>query len=138
MLRLFTYVTSRQCAQDAGCELEAVEPLPTHDPAGRVYEVGLAGEHQKVNAGLALRLCAAWMEARQRQSEKTSAEPPSGLSGVADGGANHVAVVGGAPRARFGSFQDGDGWRAFLTSVEVHRGLSECVWPGRCQVWSDR
>lgn len=77
-----------------------VKPLPPCDPSGRAYEIGLAGEHQRINASLALRLCAVWMEAQQKQHKKMGDK------------------------------------EAFWTSAEVHAGLSECVWPGRCQVKS--
>lgn len=80
-----------------------VKPLPPCDPSGRAYDIGLAGEHQRINAGLALRLCAVWMEARERRQEHQT-------------------------RGETGDTE------AFRASAEVHRGLSECVWPGRCQV----
>ncbi|CAN0064306.1 unnamed protein product, partial [Ascophyllum nodosum] len=80
-----------------------VDALPTHDPAGIPYDIGLAGEHQLVNAGLALRLCAAWMEERQQRQSRS--------------------MVGS------------QGMKVFLRSAEVHKGLSECSWPGRCQVF---
>ncbi|CAN0374551.1 unnamed protein product, partial [Ascophyllum nodosum] len=38
-----------ECSQEAGCKLEVVDALPTHDPAGIPYDIGLAGEHQLVN-----------------------------------------------------------------------------------------
>ena len=101
-----------QCAATAGCgELEVVKPLPDRDPLGRTYEIGLAGEHQRINAGLALRLCAVWMEARemQRQQQQQPPQVPPFPGGTGD-------------------------TEAFRGSEEVHRGLSECVWPGRCQV----
>eukprot|EP00752_Nemacystus_decipiens_P006525 g5876.t1 len=100
----------RECAATAGCgELEVVKPLPTRDPHGRAYEIGLAGEHQRINAGLALRLCAVWMEARERQRQQGQPQKPQIPGGTGD--------------------------TEFRGSEEVHRGLAECVWPGRCQIF---
>ncbi|CAM9246621.1 unnamed protein product [Pylaiella littoralis] len=102
-----------RCAEEAGCsELEVVKPLPARDPSGRAYEIGLAGEHQRINAGLALRLCLVWMEARQQKQQQQQQQHP-------------VAFLGGID----------DPQEAFWGSANVHRGLSDCVWPGRCQVF---
>lgn len=141
-----------------------VGSLPTHDPTGAAYEIGLAGEHQRVNAGLALRLCATWIEARRRQPQKqgqgtaatTEENAPSvpvknnsvaqdcviDKNGVSDatsfivatntsGETNKVAFLGGVEDV---DEKDDSGKEALLRPVEVHRGLSECAWPGRCQV----
>ncbi|CAM9652219.1 unnamed protein product [Scytosiphon promiscuus] len=98
-----------RCAQKAGCPggLEVVSPLTPCDPSGRAYELGLAGEHQRINAGLALSLCAAWMES-QGQRQQNQEHDTRGEEGDTE---------------------------AFLNSAEVHAGLSQCVWPGRCQVF---
>ncbi|CAM9150688.1 unnamed protein product, partial [Hapterophycus canaliculatus] len=102
----------QQCAQKAGCSggLEVVKPLPPYDPSGRAYEIGLAGDHQRINAGLALRLCAVWMEAHQQQQQQQQEHGNQTREGTHD-------------------------TEEFWTSAEVHAGLSECVWPGRCQVY---
>ncbi|CBJ26031.1 conserved unknown protein [Ectocarpus siliculosus] len=103
---------SQQCAAAAGCgELEVVKPLPTRDPCGRAYEIGLAGDHQRVNAALALRLCAVWIEAHRQQQQQQHAGDQ-------------------APPAE--KIHDTE---TFWASADVHRGLSCCVWPGRCQVF---
>ncbi|CAM9818258.1 unnamed protein product [Ectocarpus sp. 12 AP-2014] len=103
---------SQQCAAAAGCgELEVVKPLPARDPCGRAYEIGLAGDHQRVNAALALRLCAVWIEAHRQQQQQ-----------------QHAGDQAPPPK----KIRDTE---AFWASAEVHQGLSCCVWPGRCQVF---
>ncbi|CAM9503876.1 unnamed protein product [Chrysoparadoxa australica] len=81
----------QKCADEAGAELMVVEALPDIDARGARYEVGLAGRHQRVNAGMAVALV----------------ESLLGLEG-----------------------QDMESFRA---SEEVHQGLRETQWPGRCQ-----
>ena len=115
-----------------------VDALPTHDPAGIPYDIGLAGEHQLVNAGLALRLCAAWMEERQQRQSRSMvvirSTPGAGgttTSYYSEGGG--AGVVGGRAESSL-CFQGSQGMKVFLRSAEVHKGLSECSWPGRCQV----
>lgn len=132
-----------------------VSALPTHDPAGNPYDLGLAGEHQRINAALALRLCAAWMEALQQQLDLLNQQEST--TGMGDGITDKMgktALNGGVDNGD----RRGDGgdngrcsrktrlklcWpfeggkpdlEAFLSSPAVHKGLSECSWPGRCQV----
>ncbi len=40
--------------------------LSNYDFHGHPMEVGLAGEHQHINASLALQLCKTWMEEKDR------------------------------------------------------------------------
>lgn len=148
-MRLVRYETAAcfkpQCALEEGCKLEVVSALPTHDPAGNPYDVGLAGEHQRINAALALRLCAAWMEEalQQQQDLLLIANQQESTSGIdkmgktapnGDGGDN-----GRCSRKRrlklCCPFKGGKpDLEAFMSSPAVHKGLSECSWPGRCQV----
>lgn len=123
-------IPPRQCAEQVGCELHVVRPLPARDAAGVPYTIGLDGEHQRANAALALELCRAWVRARRGASwrgamaggmmcDTTGREPGSPEGGPAS------APPGGSPGPAVA--------QEFSTSEGVHRGLRECSWPGRCQ-----
>lgn len=139
------YISRLQCAKEAGCGLEVVNALSTHDSVGARYDIGLAGEHQRVNAGLALRLCIAWMEAKKQKSEPSGGITPkhvtNGTSGISIHAGERATAedyeskgVGGEDAAVLVGLGANGGRIAFSSSAEVHRGLSGCVWPGRCQV----
>lgn len=144
---LFTFL---QCAAEADCKLEVVPPLSNVDSTGMAYGIGLSGDHQRINAGLALRLCLAWME---QESPRPLALGNGGKTAGGDVGARPPgsAFAGGEHSGNKGE-NDGAhgtgpktpdapnnsavfrGREAFLMSLEVHRGLAGCSWPGRCQV----
>ncbi|CAM9364951.1 unnamed protein product [Phaeothamnion confervicola] len=96
----------QQCATDAGIELTLVPLLPALDAAGRPYELGLKGSHQRLNAALAVALCRAYLWPTSGKTETTTADAAAAAAAAA----------------------------AFATSDAMHEGLASCRWPGRCQV----
>ncbi|EIE20887.1 putative folylpolyglutamate synthetase [Coccomyxa subellipsoidea C-169] len=100
-------------AKSVGAPLTVVPSLEEYE-GGAVLELGLAGQHQRSNAALAISLAAAWEAQRARQL---------GTSGAADAAAQAEA----AER------------RAALVAgrqlpAEYREGLRACHWPGRAQL----
>jgi len=120
--------------------------------------IGLAGEHQRGNAALAVALAAAW-EARagvgaapgQEAAPATAVATPSGL-GAGENPAGPAARDGAAPSAPVDAGAGGRGGpqgaeaggrggaaaRAAAVAArrlpdEYLRGLAACRWPGRAQ-----
>ncbi|KAI3648267.1 hypothetical protein MP228_006121 [Amoeboaphelidium protococcarum] len=95
----------RKHSQDVDCALMCVDQLPS-----QVSEVGLSGDHQKLNAALATALAQTWLE---RMS-----------------GSNHS--YGHANSSAYA-----DRVRSLQISSDILNGLREARWPGRAQVLKD-
>lgn len=100
-------------AKSVGAPLTVVPSLEEYE-GGADLELGLAGQHQRSNAALAICLAAAWEAERARQLRS---------SGVAD------AVVQAEAAERRAHSVAGR-----QVPHEYREGLRACHWPGRAQV----
>ncbi|XP_019858163.1 PREDICTED: folylpolyglutamate synthase, mitochondrial-like isoform X2 [Amphimedon queenslandica] len=114
---LFTSVQSDESLQvilSRGKELQAssvaIAPASSLYPDREKWKIGIAGAHQLENASLAVQLCKQWLKSMSKWNE---GEEPL----------NDEGERCGLPIAR-----------PFLLPSSFIKGLSDCVWPGRCQV----
>lgn len=97
-----------ECTAKAETTIHVPPPLASYRAAsGGPITVGLAGEHQEMNAALAVQLAAAWESDSQVAKAKPSAEA-------------RVAMV-----------------QQRLLPDEYVQGLAQCSWPGRSQIIED-
>jgi hypothetical protein len=100
------FAVSQEVAQRVGAPLVEVPSLDAwQSPQGGPVSVGLGGEHQRINAGLAVQLCATF-------------ERESLAAGRAAAGAE----------ARLAALKSGQ------LPAEYIDGLAATLWPGRSQV----
>ncbi|NXA34759.1 FOLC protein, partial [Eudromia elegans] len=126
----------RERARERACPLYVCPELDAFEEGGRVLALGLAGEHQRSNAALALQLARAWL---QRRGE-TSARVPLGTAGKHGGSlsppgpspAGHTELTDLPPSVEAGHMVPLA--PAFRPSVTMVRGLREAEWLGRTQV----
>ncbi|XP_068770448.1 folylpolyglutamate synthase, mitochondrial isoform X4 [Struthio camelus] len=102
----------RDRAGERACPLYLCPELDAFEEGGRALALGLAGDHQRSNAALALQLARAWLQRRGYE----------GLGELKDL-APSVEARQPVPLAP-----------AFHPSVAMVQGLREAEWPGRTQV----
>jgi folylpolyglutamate synthase len=103
-----THAVIQECADTAGAPLAVPPPLSSYTPEGGApLRLGIAGEHQQLNASLAIQLAAAW-----------------------EAGNATAAATPGAQR-RLALLKQG------VLPQEYAAGLAAARWPGRSQVIPD-
>lgn len=103
------------CAAQVGAQLHVAPSLDSFQPADQHHQVsvGLAGDHQRLNASLAVALVNSWEQhVSSRQQSKTDQQQ---------------AGVAGAEQ-RLQQLQQG------LLPQKYLEGLRKAAWPGRSQV----
>ncbi|KAM9325453.1 folylpolyglutamate synthase, mitochondrial [Gastrophryne carolinensis] len=100
-------------AQDIGCPLYLCPDLSDYEEEGRSLQLGLAGDHQKTNASLALQLAQMWLQQRGCPGFGEPKNPGQGLS----------LLKWPLPLAS-----------AFRPSLPMVKGLQDTLWLGRTQV----
>ncbi|XP_025113219.1 folylpolyglutamate synthase, mitochondrial-like [Pomacea canaliculata] len=100
-------------SQEIGCPLYVAEPLTAEDLMAYKLTLGIAGDRQVYNAGLAVHLCQVWLNSRN-----------PGLGGQIYHLKNQPQVTSISSIPRLNKHQ--------LTR-EMITGLSQCSWPGRNQ-----
>ncbi|XP_064420472.1 folylpolyglutamate synthase, mitochondrial isoform X2 [Latimeria chalumnae] len=101
-------------AREIGCPLYVCPGLEEYERDGVKFQLGLAGEHQRVNAALALQLCRTWLH-RQRYPEldaETDSSP-----------ADTLGLSIHPPTAL-----------PFRLCSPTVKGLRDAEWPGRTQI----
>lgn len=107
------------CAASVGAPLQLAPSLSNFQPAaaGQPISVGLAGEHQLLNASLAVALVRSWeQQAATKQQQQQQQELGGGAAGA---------------ERRLQQLQQG------LLPQEYCQGLARAAWPGRSQVVPD-
>jgi hypothetical protein len=114
-------VIAQDCAAQVGTHLQVAPPLShfSHAQQGHTISVGLAGDHQRLNASLAVVLVRSWEQHALAQQHSGSA--PSG-SHKFDG-----ALLAAAAE-RLQQLQRG------VLPAAYCAGLQGAAWPGRSQV----
>lgn len=105
------------CAAQVGAQLQVAPSLDSFKPAGQQQQqvsVGLAGDHQRLNASLAVALVSSWEQhVSSRQQAKAEQQK---------------ATVAAAAEQRLQQLQQG------VLPQEYLEGLRKAAWPGRSQV----
>ncbi|XP_064379746.1 folylpolyglutamate synthase, mitochondrial isoform X3 [Dromaius novaehollandiae] len=102
----------RDRARERACPLYLCPELDAFEEGGRALALGLAGDHQRSNAALALQLARAWLQRR-------------GYEGIGELKDLLLSAEAGRPVPLAS---------AFRPSVAMVQGLREAEWPGRTQV----
>lgn len=97
----------------APASIDAYELPPSHD--GRPLQLGIAGEHQKLNASLAVQAARAWIRRRRGEAPVDATLAPFALN--AEVGRSQTALT-----------------RCTSISLQSVTALESCRWPGRSQV----
>lgn len=119
------------CAAEVGTELQVAPNLAqfSHPDPAQQISVGLAGDHQVLNAFLAVALVRSW-EQTHLQHQRQQQENGSGLANTAAAGANgsSTAAAVGTAADRLQQLQSG------VLPLAYCEGLKAATWPGRSQV----
>ncbi|NWX96832.1 FOLC protein, partial [Nothoprocta ornata] len=129
----------RARARERACPLYLCPELDAFEESGRALALGLAGDHQRSNAALALQLARAWLQHHGRCGEASTHGPRNA------GGERGGRVSPRCPSpAGSGELMDVPpsveaGWTVplapvFRPSVAMVQGLREAEWLGRTQV----
>jgi folylpolyglutamate synthase/dihydropteroate synthase len=122
------------CAATVGAQLQLAPSLSSFLPAaaGHSISVGLAGEHQLLNASLAVALVQSWEQhaANKQQQQKQQQQMVSGVNDEQQQQQQQQVSGGGVAGAslRLQQLQQG------LLPQEYCEGLRTAAWPGRSQV----
>jgi folylpolyglutamate synthase/dihydropteroate synthase len=115
------------CSANVGAQLELAPSLSTFQPAaaGQAISVGLAGEHQLLNASLAVALVRSWEQHADKQQQQQQQQV---LDANAEQQQQQVSGSVAGAAARLQQLQQG------LLPQEYCEGLRRAAWPGRSQV----
>ncbi|XP_002739396.1 folylpolyglutamate synthase, mitochondrial-like, partial [Saccoglossus kowalevskii] len=100
-------------ANEKHTPIQLVPNLDTYDWQGKPIKLGIAGEHQHMNASLAIQLCATWME----ENNESIGDQKTNFESIYNENLN-----GSIPTAP-----------AFTLPDTFIHGLQNCYWPGRTQ-----
>ncbi|XP_043914214.1 folylpolyglutamate synthase, mitochondrial isoform X2 [Protopterus annectens] len=103
-------------AREIGCSLHLCPDLDDFELEGVKFELGPEGDHQRLNAALALQLCRTWLQQRQYQDFFVAQD------------AVHVPELSTSGRPPLTS--------TFRPSLAMLEGLRNTEWPGRTHVLS--
>ncbi|KAM6986799.1 folylpolyglutamate synthase, mitochondrial [Aplochiton taeniatus] len=102
----------RDRASEIGCPLQLCPELNQYQDESQPLTLGLAGQHQRFNATLALQLCHSWLQRRCLPGHSPTTSPAS----------SPTTDASGVPQAA-----------GFQPSAAMQKGLAETEWPGRTQ-----
>ncbi|XP_019643667.1 PREDICTED: folylpolyglutamate synthase, mitochondrial-like isoform X2 [Branchiostoma belcheri] len=113
-------------AKEVKAPLHLSPSLDMYDWEGREAKLGLPGDHQRINATLALQLCHTWLQRRAETQEIDSIangelEATSSSEG-ASSPANEEDKTDIVPTAQ-----------PFAITERFAQGVESCLWPGRSQ-----
>ncbi|XP_066436674.1 folylpolyglutamate synthase, mitochondrial isoform X3 [Eleutherodactylus coqui] len=103
----------RNRAQEIGCPLYMCPDLAEFEENGISLHLGLAGDHQRINASLALQLAQTWLQHQGCQ----------GLGEIRSGNHQIPKITWSPPPAS-----------SFRPSLPMVQGLQDTIWLGRTQV----
>jgi folylpolyglutamate synthase/dihydropteroate synthase len=111
------------CAAEVGTELQVAPSLShfSHTDPNRQVSVGLAGDHQVLNASLAVALVRSWEQTHLTHLQQQQQQQQCDSSSAASDG-------GDAAAERLQQLQEG------VLPLAYCEGLRKATWPGRSQV----
>lgn len=120
------------CAAEVGAPLQVAPSLMhfSHPQPGHTITVGLAGDHQVLNASLAVALVRSWEQHSLQQQQQADGSTPSSAATAVSNGSNgsNVAAVAAAAAERLKQLQ------SRVLPLEYCQGLEHAAWAGRSQV----
>ncbi|XP_032814477.2 folylpolyglutamate synthase, mitochondrial isoform X2 [Petromyzon marinus] len=121
-------------ARELDCPLQVCPPLSAYaDDAGHP-DLGLAGEHQRLNATLALQLSRAWL---RRYPGPGLRAPPAPATTLDDGSERAHEETKANGNTHYDAHDSGSSLPTadpFPLSPAMLQGLKETEWPGRSQI----
>ncbi|XP_078459308.1 folylpolyglutamate synthase, mitochondrial isoform X1 [Lampetra planeri] len=121
-------------ARELDCPLQVCPPLSAYaDDAGHP-DLGLAGEHQRLNATLALQLSRAWLRRFPGPGLGAPPAPPTTLDDGSERARKETKTNGDTHHDAHDSASSLPTADPFPPSPAMLQGLKETEWPGRSQI----
>ncbi|XP_061406294.1 folylpolyglutamate synthase, mitochondrial isoform X1 [Lethenteron reissneri] len=121
-------------ARELDCPLQVCPPLSAYaDDAGHP-DLGLAGEHQRLNATLALQLSRAWLRRFPGPGLGAPPAPPTTLDDGSERAREETKTNGDTHHDAHDSASSLPTADPFPPSPAMLQGLKETEWPGRSQI----
>ncbi|XP_033095989.1 folylpolyglutamate synthase, mitochondrial-like [Anneissia japonica] len=114
-------------AKELKTSVHCTPNIDEYDFQGRPLKLGLAGDHQRINASLALQLCKTWLEETHPDFisfEDVDWEPKSKRALIQCEGEGDTASACGMPVIS-----------PFVVPLVFMQGLQDCYWAGRTQTF---
>ncbi|XP_078685851.1 folylpolyglutamate synthase, mitochondrial-like [Branchiostoma floridae x Branchiostoma belcheri] len=112
-------------AKEVKAPLHLSPSLDMYDWEGREAKLGLPGDHQRINATLALQLCHTWLQRRAETQE---------IDGIANGELEATSSSEGASSpANEEDKSEVPTAQPFAITERFAQGVESCLWPGRSQ-----
>jgi folylpolyglutamate synthase/dihydropteroate synthase len=125
-------VVLQACAAEVGTDLQVAPSLShfSHPDPSQHISVGLAGDHQVLNASLAVAIVRSWEQThlKQLQQQDSSSNTAAASSGGDGSGSAAGSSIQATAEERLQQLQGG------VLPLEYCEGLRKATWPGRSQV----